>query len=478
MKQKNPTCLTSFLLSLIVLLMIGCKDDDGGEGKDPENPIIEEPVVEDVSCSECDFVIDPETGQVDGEELGVQPGQVIGLSGAGANYHHITFSNINGTADKPIIIRNCDGQAVIESYHSFGIKFTHSKNFKILGDGDQDSDYGIKISTSKGFFLTLEQFTTDFELYLIEIAGYEPKGIGENNGFAGIGIKTSPYQACDVFTDPTRQAWIMENVTVRNCYIHDTGGEGLYIGHGFYEGRVESACSEMTYSHSIKHIRIHDNIMENIGYDGIQIKNADEDCEVYNNIIHNYGQQDEGAHNEGLFIGGGTTGKFYNNYVINGTGHGIQFQGIGNNDIYNNVIVNPGNGPEKKGDCFYAANDVRFEDGYFNIMNNTFVNAGRNGFAFFGGDGGVKRVYNNIFAGSGDELSRKGVEIDSSNNIFTQDVESLKFRNPDDWDYTLMEGSRAIDGGADLSDFKISLDIMGNARPAGGGYDVGAFETQ
>ena len=47
--------------------------------------------------------------------------------------------------------------------------------------------------------------------------------------------------------------------------------------------------------------------------------------------------------NYGLLIGGGTTGKCYNNLVMNGSGNGINVLGIGNNILYNNVIVNAGN---------------------------------------------------------------------------------------------------------------------------------------
>lgn len=258
---------------------------------------IQEEKNQNTACSDCDFVIDTKAGVVEGKDLNIQPGDIIGLSGAGDNYKNITFSNIIGTEDNPIIIKNCDGRAIIESTHSFGVKFKHSKHFKLSGDGDENEEYGIKISTTNGFFLTFEFFTTNFETYQIEIAGLEPNGIGEDNGFAGIGIKTSPYQDCVTFSDPSRKAWVMEDVTVRNCYIHDTGGEGIYLGHGFYTGRKESACSEITYSHSIQHVRIHDNLIENIGYDGIQIKNADLDCKLYNNVIFNYGTIDNGAHN-------------------------------------------------------------------------------------------------------------------------------------------------------------------------------------
>ena len=424
-----------------------------------------------LNCSDCDFVIDTNTGIVDGETLGIQPGDIIGLSGAGKNYQNITFNNIIGKEENPIIIKNCDGQAIIASTYSFGVKFRNSKYFKLEGDGDENYEHGIKISTSNGFFLTFEYFTTNFETHHVEIAGYEPNGIGEDNGFAGIGIKTSPYQDCEVFTDPTRTAWIMEDITVRDCYIHDVGGEGLYIGHGFYNGRIESSCSEITYSHSIQHVRIHDNLIENVGYDGIQIKNCDLDCELYNNVIRNYGTLDTGAHNEGLFIGGGTTGEFYNNYVINGTGHGIQFQGMGNVTIFNNVIANSGD------NGFYGAHGTqvyRIPDGYFNIINNTFVNSGNNGFAFFNNDGGPKRLINNVFAGSVEDIYRKGATLDTISNIMTQDIDGLHFSDVINNVYSLETNSVAIDYGTDVSEYGIIDDILGNTRS--GNYDVGAYE--
>lgn len=425
------------------------------------------------ACSDCNHVISTGTGVVDGKELGVKPGDIIGLSGDQGNYGNITFDNIVGDENNPIIIRNCDGQAIVASTGSYGIKFKNSKYFKLLGDGDDGTEYGIKVSTKNGFFVTFEQLSTNFETYFIEIAGLESKGIGPDNGFAGIGIKTSPYQNCELFEDPTRTAWVMEDITVKYCYIHDVGGEGLYVGHGFYNGRKESACSNVTYSHSIHHVRIHDNLIEDVAYDGIQIKNVDSDCELYNNVIKNYGQLDKGAHNEGLFIGGGTTGKFYNNYILSGTGHGIQFQGMGNVDIFNNVIANSGD------NGFYAASGsqvYRIPDGYFNIVNNTFVNSGRDAFAFFNSGGGEKRVINNIFAGATEKLYDKGTKVDTINNIFTQDVNSLDFTNTNDNDFSLGDNSIAIDRGTNTSQYGIVDDILGNLRSNEEQYDIGAYQ--
>src|SRR5690349_15263497 len=121
--------------------------------------------------------------------------------------------------------------------------------------------------------------------------------------------------------------------------------------------------------------------------------------------------RNEGAHNEGLFLGEGVTGKAFNNLIKSGTGHGISFQGMGNNDIYNNVVIDAGmDGFNASG----SAMGVYIPDGYFNIFNNTIYNSGRNGFVFFNNDGGKKRVMNNLVVKAGKRITSKGAVLDSS----------------------------------------------------------------
>lgn len=407
---------------------------------------------------------------VDGAELGIQPGDVIGLQG-GKTYGRIIFRNIVGTKDQPVIIRNFDGVAEVYSDTGYGLKFENSENFILSGNGSGDQ-YGIRVTTREGFFITMEMFTTDFEITRVEVAGHTAKGLGSNAGFAGIGIKTSPYQDFDTFSDPTRQAWIMQNVSIHDNYIHDTGGEGLYIGHGFYAGRKEKDAPVKTYSHSIKGLRVYNNLIEDVGYDGIQIKNADEDVEVYNNVVRNYGTKQKPAHNEGLFIGEGSTGKYYNNIIDTGSGNGCMIQGLGNIDLYNNVFMNQG------GHGIYATGGeqaIRLENAPFNIMNNTVYNSGDFGFVFYGDDGGTKRFMNNLVVKAG-TLTKESAPVEMENNIFTNNVDSIGFENLGLKDLRLDDGSVAIDAGTDLRSFGIEEGCAGQARPSGEGFDIGAYE--
>ncbi len=365
-------------------------------------------------CAECDHLVGD--APVDGRQLNIQPGDVICLVG-GRKYGRVTFSNITGTPGNPVIIRNCGGAAKIDSQADFGIKFQHSQYFKLMGNGGPEQ-YGICISTQKGFYLSLELFTSDFEISGVEIAGPQPGDTTTKAGFAGIGVKTSPYQDCDLFTDPTRQAWIMRNISIHHNYIHHTGGEGMYIGHGFYKGREEDKCpGKVLYSHSIKGVRIYENLIENVGFDGIQIKNADEDVKVYNNVIRNYGTRKDAVHNEGLFIGEGTTGEFYGNIVDSGTGNGCQIQGLGNLYIHDNLFNRSGENGIYVSDGPYVA---RLPDGYFNISNNTIANSGRAGFVFYNDNGGPKRFSGNLVVGA-QILMKKGASVELDDNIFSNE---------------------------------------------------------
>lgn len=422
-------------------------------------------------CGRCDFIV--KGYLTDGKKLGIQAGDIVCLDGY-TTYKALKFANIHGTPEKPIIIRNCNAVATVTN----GIRFEKSSNFRFIGDGVDEQKYGIKVSTDKSFFVTFENFTTDFEVAQIEIAGNSPNGVGENAGFAGMGIKTSPYQACSLFTDSTRQAWVMKNVNIHDNYVHDVGGEGLYIGHGFYKGRKEKKCPEKTWSHSIVGLRVHHNIIENTGYDGIQVKNADRDCEIYNNTIRNYGTLNHGAHNEGMIIADGVTGKVYNNLIDTGTGHGISFQGMGNNSIFNNIIINAGQ------DGFNGTTSptmgVYLKDGYYHFFHNTIINAARTAFVFYNGAGGEKIVANNLFIQAKGKLQGKGHPLELKNNLFTYDSLFCKELATQGRLTQLGVYKKAIDKGFDVTSFDQSLryDFNKNKRPKGAGSDIGAIEFE
>ena len=419
------------------------------------------------NCS-CKYTVPSNSHEIDGNKLNILPGDTICLTGD-APYRNLRFSSLKGSKEKPIIIRNCGGAAKVNSEGSYGVKFSECSFFKITGSGVEGLKYGISITTAKGFYLTMENFSTNFEISFIEIAGAGNEDTTQSDGFAGIGVKTKPY--CD--GSANRGTWTMKNVKIHDNYIHDTGGEGLYVGHGFYNGRIEKGCTDTTYSHSIEGLQIYNNNIENVGYDGIQVKNADKECEIHHNVIKNYGTKNHGAHNEGIFIGEGTTGKVYNNWIENGTGNGIQFQGIGNNDFFNNVIIKP------QGYGFYAAGGkhvFRLPDYYVRVYNNTFINPGKFAFLFYGDNTGTKEVVNNIFVTSAQGFSKKGAKVLMSNNIITSNGNDLKFKDIKKNNFELTSTSPALNTGKNLSKAGVTFDYKDLKRPFQNHFDIGAFE--
>jgi hypothetical protein len=59
-----------------------------------------------VDCKTCTFVVSDKLETIDGKALGLKPGSVICLDAA-LKYGHISFENLDGTAEQPITIGNC-----------------------------------------------------------------------------------------------------------------------------------------------------------------------------------------------------------------------------------------------------------------------------------------------------------------------------------------------------------------------------------
>ncbi len=421
-----------------------------------------------LSCfaQDCACTHTIESGAVDGEQLGVSPGDVLCVPG-NTTYGAFRWQNIVGTAENPIIVKNCNGQVVIDSPGSYGWKWLRSKHFKILGNGDADVQYGFKVSTAKSFFVTMESFTTSFEIAHMEIVGKEKEDGHGYTGFAGIGIKTSPYQDCDLFQQ--KDAWTMEDVSIHDNYIHKTGGEGVYAGHGFHQGRQEPNCPDgvITYAHAIHNLHVYNNKIENVGFDGIQIKNATVNTRVHDNTIVNYGVFDHEAHNEGLLIGESTEGVFYNNKIISGTGHGMQINAYGNSHFYNNLVVDAGN------DGVYLNNQsAAFENksGVFEFHHNTLVNMGANAFTAFTPQSII--FQNNLLVNFAGEQFRGSSPV-SEGNITLAEISEARFVNAAHGNYSLLADSVAVDAG--VQNPAISFDINNKAR-TDSAADVGAYE--
>lgn len=450
-----------------LVLFTHCADDELIESATKNNADIEITATATSDC-QCTYTVPANTHIIDGKVLNLLPGSVICLR-SGIAYKNLQFKNLLGTYSQPIIIRNCDGPVTLEATGlSFGMKFISSKYFKVTG-GSTSKVYGIKINGGH-IGMSLEYRSTNFEVDHIEVS---------QSGFAGIMAKTDP--TCDDAT--IRENFTMYNVSFHDNYVHHSGGEGFYIGNSFYEG-ANTSCG-LRSPHEIRNVKIYNNIVQYSGWEGIQLGCATHSAAVYKNTIENYGTKNASGQNNGVQLGTGTGGLFYQNFIKDGTGNGLIVLGLGDNLIHDNIIINSG---EHGIFC-----DDRYTPGTgFKFLNNTLINPKGDGIRIYADLPTLTNlVWNNIMVNPGSysayvyprsandayiyKLSGN-VNLNVSNNYYTRNIADLKFLNVAAHNYRLSSSSPVINKGKSVSAYNIVKDFYFQTRLKGTHYDVGASE--
>lgn len=407
----------------------------------------------------CTYTVQPSEWMVDGTNI--PPGSVIclpaGTRGA------LLLKNLKGTATKPIIIVNKGGKVTLSAAASasYVLKAQNCQYFKIRGYGAAGISYGIDINGGN-LGVTMDDLSSDFELTNLEV---------RNSGFAGIMAKTDP--TCDVATQ--RGHFTMNNVVIRSSYIHKTGGEGVYVGNSFYADGVSTACGKVL-PHEIKNLKIYNLKIDSTGCEGIQVGSATTNVEVRNNRVRYPGLSPfASGQNNGIQIGEGTGGKCYGNYVFKAPGNGIILLGLGDNDVFDNIIVSAGaNG-------IFA--DSRWTPGpYFRFVNNDIINPGADGIKMNSEIIPLNLVANNVIVkpGSGVAIRRMNniVKLTTLNNYITDDINACQFVDAKGGNYHLQSTSPLINAGINALLYNVGVDYYGVIRPSGGEFDIGAAEYQ
>lgn len=412
----------------------------------------------------CKHVIPADVREVDGAKLAISPGDTLCLQ-AGTK-RSLKLLNINGTADKPVVIINCGGQVVISNtdYH-YGFEIANSRHFRLTGTGHQEFAYGIKVAnTARGINgLSIGALSTDFEVDHVEVA---------NAGYAGIMSKTDP--GCD--GTATRDKFVQRNSIFHDNYIHDVHGEGFYIGNSFYVNGQRKDCNGEEIRlppHNLEGVKVYNNIVRNTGYDAIQVGCAITDCEIFNNTIENFGTRNTETQNQGIQINPGTSGVVYNNLIKNGSGTGIFMNGIGGNLVFNNIIINAGQY------AIFCDDRATTPGTGFHFINNTIVKPGKDGILMMSRQSKGNRFSNNIVVAPGQKYVNKYDAVDwiESNNIYASEISSIGFINAEGQDYRLQATSAAINSGADVSSYGIRLHHKLSPSVAGKTFPIGAYES-
>ncbi|MDK2909037.1 MAG: hypothetical protein PWR20_604 [Bacteroidales bacterium] len=431
----------------------------------------------------------------------IWPGDTIGIQ-AGNRTTYLRIKNLRGTPSKPIIIINYGGKVVISNLNAGGaMSLKTCRNIILSGNGDPEWEFGIKLdTTASGTGLSLDELTSDVEVHNLEIC---------RQGFAGIMAKTDPN--CDPGT--WRENFSLDNLHIHHCYIHHTQGEGMYIGFSVY-GPVIRTCdgsSITVFAHEVKHVKIHDNRIEWTGLDGIQIGCATEDILVYNNQIIRTGFLDNSYSKhygmEGICIGGGSTGYYFNNFISDTYGSGINVFGKENVMVFNNVIIRPGR-PSKLPWYQHFAYGIFADDrtttpgASFYYLSNSIISPRTSGIKIMSTQSKKNRIYDNVvvdpatkhqFGNYGNNWMQSCIQIKSGasviisanyyDTVYYPSYHGLPgnldpyFVDAVNGNFRLVNGTPLVDNGIAI-DTVIGLSFDGDSlpRPEGSAWDIGAYE--
>lgn len=401
--------------------------------------------------------------------LDAQPGDTVCIEAGQRG--RLKLTGFEGSATNPITIINHGGLVDINhDRHAFII--SGSKHFRVTGTGDPAYPYGIKVNshTNSEHAVVVGSKSTNYELDHLEVTA-------TNGGFAGLFLRSN--MACD-----TRDGVFTQYDTlIHDNYIHDTGGEGIYLGQTTYLNGGQATCDgqAMTiYPHRFDGLRIYNNLVEDTDWDAIQLTAASTDVEVYGNTIRRYGQANNSTHSHGFEINPGTRGKFYGNWVEDGYGAAFHNQGLAGTEIYNNVIIDAGT------DGIYSQDGLRTGDPYntndgMHFWNNTIINSGANGIFAKNHQSGPHTIYNNLIVdttpGSSPGIYISGTGWTSDDNLIYTSMTTPQFVGTSQAQYELSAGSPAVDTGRDLTSEGVIKDFNGDPRPKGQAYDIGAYES-
>ncbi|MBS9463026.1 right-handed parallel beta-helix repeat-containing protein [Flagellimonas sp. 389] len=449
----------------LILLLISCSktepiDIDTPQGITDPPPEITAPPSD--TC-ECDHLYsDVSSGfiVIDGEKDAIKAGDRICIKSG--TYNRISVKNLTGNEQEQIVLSNCDGPVNIKitSSTGHGMTIVNSQYFKVLGTLS-NGVYGFQFSGENynNTALAINNKISDFEIAYMHIENVElAMHIMNRPGC------TSSSQYPD---------WEVKNIYIHDTSIKNIGNEGMYIGYSNYPKAVDFECDGVAvsaYCPLIKNIHVFNNTIENCGWDGMQLSYAPEGAKIYSNVIKNTGTKNNPNQRAGIVVGGGTKGDVFNNYVTKVLGDGIDVFGIGDVNIYNNIIVDTDHG------IFIGDRKLYKSDANFKVLNNTIIKANGNGVRMNHRTSLANEFSNNIIVST---LQNPIYYVNKNTSGNTIEKTNLKVENSSailflDDTYNLTKESPAVNAGTNLTEFK--TDFYGKNRD--GQFDIGAIEYQ
>ncbi len=411
----------------------------------------------------CDHEIQPGTTAVNGTDLGIVPGDVVCVMAG--DYEFIRFSEIRGDVGNRVTIKNCGGVVNVRNEdRAYAVDFQgSSQHFHLTGSGEPGLLYGFRVSAPDrdpwpGVGLWFLDKSSDYEVDHIEV--YE-------TGFAGVMSKTDPL--CDGSAD--QDVFVQRNVHFHHLWVHDTGGEGFYIGSTQSDGHTISCDGNMVVRqpHFLEGIEVDHVLIEDTEWDGIQIGMAHQGCSLRDSIVRRVGSAGVQYQQQGVQIGTYSSCDVRRNVLSDGPQMGIIVLGAYDTTLADNVIVRFAE------DAIYANLNATAGPVVYRVAHNTLADYGGAAVRVFGDglDGSV--AWNNFVIGDGTAIGAgNDVMFGVEGNVFSATVAEAGFVDAALDDYRLTDTSPARGAGIDHVADGFDVDLEGKLRavpPAAGAFE-------
>lgn len=414
-----------------------------------------------------DVVIPPDVAVIDCST--VNPGDKLILPKG--NRGPLKLNNCRGLIDAPITLisdPNERGQTIIESNHDTAgghvFQCRNCEHFVIDGGTLVNDLYGIKITMvggkSPSYFVRFAGVTRFVTVRGIEVDGRWPQ-LADN----GIGILINDR----AITRDTNPGEWHEGIILERNYIHNTEGEGMYIGPNWFNNGLP-----------LRDIRIENNRVEQTGFEGINLKSAIAGRNlIKKNKLLNVGMKPDTSHQQAGIALYESQGEIEQNIVFNSGAQGIFHfihwmpieYGPMKSVIQNNLVFGAGRLQQVRGVGIKSHNQPGYALPSAVVRNNTIIDSAAEAIEL-GERVANGIVENNLVANAGTTPFVYPTSTKASSNLVVA-KNGENFTNISNNDYSLALGSPAID--AANRSFP-AIDIVGNERPYGSAADIGAFE--
>jgi parallel beta-helix repeat protein len=298
---------------------------------------------------------------------------------------------------------------------------------------------------------------------------------------------SSDYHAINIWTN-------VDSFIVRNCTFENISADGIQIGHMFYTDTVNNFMNYMLIEGckfinppntstengiDIKAGCMDKGFIQNNYFEGFRFCDQTMGCSggagalaIHYRYSKNLTVRNNTFRNSsiGVSVSIGYAGgnilyeappaniKILNN-VVQSTGAGIHLYDVVNAEVSNNIVYN-----SKEGIYIRDINSIK-------LNNNTVVNCWEYSIREYNASEGSCQYNNNLIVGN---VGKWTMYMTGASNIKVSDTSEVKFCDPLNHDYRITSRSTVvIDKGADID---LKVDIEGESRPKGLGFDIGADE--